>query len=140
MRQRPVQPDKSGITGKDISDLVTAFYAAVRRHPRLGPVFEARIGTTDPEWAPHLKKIEAFWANVMLGSRSYQGNPMQAHAKIAGIVATDFDQWLQVFDETAFEILPARKAQAFSILAHRIGRSLAMGLLVVEIPRSTISG
>ena len=116
------------MTRQDITALVAAFYAKVRLHPRLGPVFERHIGTADADWVPHLQKIEAFWANVMLGARDYRGNPMQVHLCIPEIRAEDFDIWLGLFDRAAAEVLPAEKAAAFSLLAHRIGRSLAMGV------------
>ena len=91
----------AGITDQDIALLVAAFYTRVRAHPVLGPVFEAKIGTTDREWAPHLRKIEAFWANVMLGARSYDGNPMQAHLNAPGIQPEHFAIWLDLFEDEA---------------------------------------
>ena len=126
--QPPEQPDKSDIDRDDIARLVRAFYANVREHPRLGPIFHRHVGETDADWAPHLAKIEAFWSNVMLSGREYRGNPMQVHLGVPGIEKSDFDSWLALFDETAHNSLPAEKARAFSILAHRIGQSLWMGL------------
>lgn len=127
--------DKSGIDAADISNLVHAFYPRVRADPRLGPIFERQIGTCDREWEPHLARIEGFWANVMLGSRTYRGNPMQAHAGVPGIEPTDFDRWLNLFEETARETLCRRKADAFIILSRRIGQSLAMGLQRMRAPQ-----
>ena len=127
-RPRPAQPDKSTISRLDISRLVAAFYAKVRQDERLGPIFERHVGTEDADWVPHLAKIEAFWANVMLGSREYRGNPMQTHVAVPEIERHDFETWLALFDRTAQEILPMQKAEAFSVFAHRIGQSLSMGL------------
>ena len=127
-RDSRFHPDKSSITQHDISALVTAFYAKVRLHPRLGPIFEHHIGLTDADWHLHQQKIEAFWANVMLGARAYRGNPMQAHMAVPGITKTDFESWLALFDATANKILPANKAEVFSTFAHRIGQSLWIGL------------
>ena len=128
----PVRPDKSGIDASDIARLVEGFYRRVRQDARLGPVFENRIGHTDAEWQPHLEKIEAFWANVMLGARSYRGNPMQAHMAVPGIQPSDFGIWLDLFEETACDLLPGGKAQAFVVMARRIGASLSMGLQRVK--------
>ena len=127
--------DKSGIDEADISNLVHAFYPRVRADPRLGPIFERHIGTSDRAWEPHLARIEGFWANVMLGSRTYQGNPMLAHAGVPEIEPTDFDRWLDLFEETAREILSRQKADAFVILSRRIGRSLSMGLQRMRAPQ-----
>jgi len=119
---------KGGVTGADIEKLLPQFYASVRANDRLGPIFHKHVGTTDADWAPHLAKIGDFWANVMLKERAYQGNPMQAHLGIPEIRPEDFSVWLGLFDQAAKEVLSPEKAAAFSILAHRIGRSLAMGI------------
>lgn len=129
MDPRSVKPS---ITSADISTLVMAFYAQVRCDPRLGPIFEHHVGREDADWTPHLSKIESFWRNVMLRDRSYQGNPMQAHMRIPEIRGEDFAIWLDLFEITAFRVLPTAKAMAFSELARRIGRSLSMGLDVAR--------
>lgn len=123
-----LRPAKAGITRTDIEIVVTAFYARVRTDPRLGPIFERQIGTTDAQWAPHLAKIRAFWANVMLHERDYNGNPMQVHMGIPDILPGDFAIWLDLFQSTALAELPTDKAKTFDVMARRIGRSLKMGL------------
>lgn len=120
--------DKSGITAAEISRLVRAFYGRVRVDARLGPIFERHLGTCDCAWEPHLSKIEAFWANVMLGGRAYRGNPMQVHLGVAEIEQADFDHWLDLFECTAREELPQSSAEAFVILSRRIGQSLWIGM------------
>ncbi len=119
---------KGGVTRADIETLLPHFYASVRQNERLGPIFHKHVGEDDADWAPHLAKIGDFWANVMLKERAYQGNPMQVHLCIPEIRAEDFDIWLGLFDQAAQDVLSQEKANVFSILAHRIGRSLAMGI------------
>ncbi|MEM7546420.1 MAG: group III truncated hemoglobin [Pseudomonadota bacterium] len=123
-----VHPGKSEITREDIAVLVAGFYTRVRADARLGPIFERKIGKTDAEWQPHLRKIEAFWANVMLHERAYRGNPMQAHLAVAAIETGHFAIWLDLFEATARDLLPESKAAAFNTLARRIGSSLSMGI------------
>ena len=119
---------KGGVTRADIEALLPHFYASVRLNDRLGPIFHRHVGTSDADWAPHLAKIGDFWANVMLKERAYQGNPMQVHLCIPDIRVEDFAIWLGLFDQAANDVLPPQKAAVFSTLAHRIGRSLAMGI------------
>lgn len=119
---------KGGVTRADIEQLLPHFYASVRQNDRLGPIFHKHIGKDDADWAPHLAKIGDFWANVMLKERAYQGNPMQVHLCIPEIRPEDFGVWLGLFDQAAQDVLAPEKAATFSILAHRIGRSLAMGI------------
>ena len=125
-------PDKSGITRQDIHALIEPFYARVRADADLGPIFHAKVGETDAEWVPHLEKIENFWANVMLHERAYQGNPLLKHAAVREIQPAHFERWLDLFEQTAVEVLPEGKASTFTILARRIGRSLSMGIEVMR--------
>ncbi len=119
---------KAGITRDDIHRLVDAFYARIRADDRLGPIFATHVGTTGEDWAPHMAKIEAFWANVMLNERAYHGNPMLVHSAMPEIVGEDFAIWLDLFTLTATDTLPPEKAVVFDTLARRIGRSLKMGV------------
>jgi hemoglobin len=116
------------ISRKDIRTLVTLFYERVRRHPRLGPIFHRKISERSENWAPHLAKIENFWANVVRHERTYSGNPMQAHMAVSDIKTEDFAIWLDLFEQAARECLPPHKADRFNQSARRIGRSLAMGV------------
>lgn len=119
---------KEDITRADIRALIAPFYDRVRANPDIGPVFENRIGNSDSVWADHLDKIEDFWANVMLHDRAYQGNPMQAHMAMPELRERHFQVWLDLFQATAREVLPQRKADLFDQLAHRIGQSLWVGM------------
>ena len=119
---------KQGIGRADIRAVIELFYDRVRQDPRLGPIFARHVGTSDADWRPHLGKIEDFWANVMMGDRAYQGNPMRIHMALGRLGAEDFARWLEIFDRAAGDSLPEKKAEAFRLAAHRIGRSLAMGL------------
>ncbi len=116
------------ITRAELHALITRFYAQVRQHPRLGPIFNGKIGTTDADWEPHLTKIEDFWANVVRQERVYHGNPMLKHMALPDIEVSDFEIWLTLFEETALATLPPEKARLMDSTARRIGRSLAMGI------------
>lgn len=116
------------ISRQELRTLIDAFYQKVRAHPRLGPIFNGKIGSTDSEWAPHLDKIENFWANVIRRERVYRGNPMQKHMALPDIEVGDFAIWLSLFEETAHACLPRDKAVVMDNAARRIGCSLAMGI------------
>ena len=119
---------KAGISHADIRALVTLFYARVRQHPRLGPIFRNKIGERDEDWVPHLAKIEDFWANVVRHERVYSGNPMQAHIDAGNVKPAHFAIWLPLFDSVLTEKLPHDTAQSWSALAHRIDQGLKFGL------------
>lgn len=112
------------ITPAEIDSVVTEFYAAVRSHPGLGPVFAAHV----TDWPAHEQKIGRFWRNAILQERSYDGNPMAVHRAAGDVKGPMFDVWLGLFDSVLRRKLPADTAAAWSALAHRIGRGMRMGL------------
>lgn len=107
-----------------IAALVDAFYARIRRHPELGPIFEGAVH----DWPAHLRLLTAFWSSVMLGTRSYRGNPMAVHRGVGGIHAGLFAPWLALWRETARERLAPDDAERIIAHAERIGESLKTGL------------
>ena len=114
------------ITEDAIAALIDAFYARVRRHPALGPVFEAAIA--EGEWPGHIETMRRFWSSVMLMSGRYSGNPVALHRAVAGIERPLFADWLALFTETASELFEAGPASEFAARAHRIATSLQLTL------------
>lgn len=112
------------VSEADIARVVDTFYTRVRVHPVLGPVFAVHV----TDWTPHEAKITNFWANAILGTRSYSGNPMRVHMDAGNVMSGHFVTWLHLFDTVLQEELPDDIATQWSALAHRIGRGLSMGL------------
>jgi hemoglobin len=116
------------VSEADIARLVDAFYARIRAHPALGPVFHAALGEDEAAWAPHLHKLRRFWSAIMLRSGAYHGDPFTAHLRLEGLTPALFGEWLALFDSTCADLFPADLAGAFSERAHRIARSLQLGV------------
>lgn len=112
----------------DLRRLVTSFYASVRVHPVLGPVFNKAVGTTNSAWREHEEKIAGFWSNAILMDRGYQGNPMRMHMMNPDVLPEHFPIWLDLFETTARRVLTPSKADNIMALAHRIGAGLKFGL------------
>ena len=119
----PVSPDQ-------IDRVVAVFYAAVRRHEVLGPVFANHVA----DWPEHEARIAAFWRNAILFQRVYDGNPMRVHLAAGDVRPEHFSDWLALFDATLDRLLPEATAQAWSALAHRIGAGLRMGVEDLSTP------
>lgn len=117
-------PPRFDITAAQIDAAIAEFYACVREHPGLGPVFARHVG----DWPSHEAKIARFWRNAILFERSYDGNPMLVHMAAGDVRAPMFDVWLGLFDSVLRRTLPSETAAAWSALAHRIGRGLRMGV------------
>lgn len=117
-------PPRFPVTPEEIDRVVADFYAAIRVHPGLGPVFAAHV----TDWPAHEEKIARFWRNAILMERSYDGNPMQAHRDAGNVMPGMFSVWLGLFDSVLNRTLAPEKAAAWSALAHRIGQGLRYGV------------
>ena len=104
---------------KRISTLLRYFYADVRQHQLIGPVFNERI----KDWPAHLAKIGEFWARVTGGPSSYTGQMPAKHLTL-GLDPRHFRAWLELWDSNCRCYLKPREAEEMSALAHDIGRRL----------------
>ena len=95
-------PPRFPVTPDQIARVVAEFYAAIRVHPGLGPVFAAHV----TDWPAHEAKIAAFWRNAILWERGYDGNPMAKHIAAGDVRPAMFDPWLALFDSVLARELP----------------------------------
>jgi hemoglobin len=117
------------IGGRDgLALLLRHFYADVRQHALLGPVFNKRIH----DWPAHLETIASFWARLTGGPSNYSGQMPAKHLAL-GIDATHFSAWLQLWRFNCSSHLKETEAQEMISLAHEIGRRLK-SILGVEAP------
>jgi len=93
------------ITETEIANLVERFYAKVRVDPEIGPVFNHAVRN----WDAHLALLKDFWSTVLLTTGRYKGNPLLAHFPLP-IEESDFARWLNLFSETANEVMAAPQA------------------------------
>ncbi len=128
------QPPRFDVTEVDIARVVASFYAKVRVHPELGPVFAAHV----TDWPKHEAKIARFWQNAILHRRVYDGNPMVVHAATGDVQPAMFEPWLSLFDSVLKGQLAPVPAAAWSELAHRIGRGLRSGLEAARAPAGSV--
>ena len=106
-----------------IAALVDRFYAAARRDPVIGPVFNGAV----QDWDEHLRRLGDFWSSVMLTTGRYKGNPMAAHLKHP-IEPEFFVRWLALWQQTAAELFAPEAAARFRDKAERIAESLKLAL------------
>lgn len=113
-------PPRFDVSRPEIEKVVARFYAAVRDHPGLGPIFAVHV----TDWPAHEARVTDFWANTILHERGYQGTPVEAHLRAGNVSPGMFSTWLALFDKVLQAELRPDQAAAWSALAHRIGRSM----------------
>lgn len=92
-----VNTDRHDISNHDdVKVLVDQFYAKVNMDSLLAPVF-AHV-----DWPHHLPIMYNFWSSVLLGDRSYSGNPLAKHLNLK-IGKEHFTRWLELFTSTVDE-------------------------------------
>jgi hemoglobin len=99
--------------------LLWHFYADVRQHQVIGPIFNARI----QNWPEHVSKIAEFWARAAGGPSNYTGQMPLKHLSL-GLEPQHFAAWLQLWDWNCQRHLPPAEAAELSALAHGIGQRL----------------
>ena len=114
------------ITEASIAELVDRFYAAIRRHAVLAPVFERAIAPD--EWPQHLATMRRFWSSVMQASGAYSGNPVAVHRAVQGLDRPMFAHWLALFEATTTALFAPELAAAFMTKARRIAISLELAV------------
>lgn len=117
-------PPRYDVSEAQIDRVVETFYACIREHPGLGPVFAAHV----KDWPEHEAKIARFWKNAILHHRGYDGSPLAVHRAAGNVRLGMFGVWLGLFDSVLRLELPPEPAAQWSTLAHRIGRALMYGM------------
>lgn len=123
-------PSSDLCTDAEISAMVHAFYADVRRDPALGPIFNEHVDN----WDHHLAKLVDFWSAVLRGTGRFSGAPMPKHAALPGLTPELFQRWLALFRETTAALPNHAMGEQAYMLAQRIARSLWYGYQLSRNP------
>ena len=125
----------TGLDEAVLEHLVRSFYATARQDEVIGHLFD---GVAD--WEKHIAKITTFWSSVGLLTGRYHGQPLAAHFPLP-LEPLHFARWLVLFEQTARQVCTPEGADYLMEKAHRIARSLEMGVAVSrgELP-SRIGG
>ncbi|HEV2692726.1 MAG TPA: group III truncated hemoglobin [Verrucomicrobiae bacterium] len=104
-----------------ILKLIKPFYADVRQHSVLGPIFNSHV----TDWPAHMEKIAEFWALQAGGESKYRGGFAGAHMSL-GLQAEHFQHWLGLWELNNARSLAPREAAEMNGLAHRLASRLFM--------------
>ena len=96
-----MKPDISN--REDIVNLIDLFYTKVKKDDVIGYFFTDVIPFN---WETHIPIMIRFWETVLLGAKTYQGNPMVKHLninKIEPLKQLHFTRWRLLWEETIAE-------------------------------------
>ena len=99
--------------------LLRYFYADVRQHETIGPIFQRLIA----DWPAHLEKIADFWSGATGGPVIYSGPMPMKHVPL-GLEEKHFEAWLDLWHRQCRARLPPREAQEMINRAEAIGQRL----------------
>lgn len=95
-------------TEADIRRLVDTFYDRVNQDKALGPIFN---DVAKVDWSKHLPTMYEFWGTLLLGTKSYRGQPFPKHAVLLDLDRTHFAKWLALFNTTLHELFEGPVAE-----------------------------
>jgi Truncated hemoglobins len=118
------------IGGRDgLQLLLRRFYADVRQHNTIGPIFNARIH----DWPSHMEKIADFWSGLTGGPPRYGGGFAGRHMPL-GLEERHFQAWLELWHRHCHAHLPPREATEMITIAEALGARLRMVTGVARPP------
>jgi len=120
-------------TEEEITRMVHAFYARVRKDEQLAPIFNAHID----DWDHHLQHLSTFWSSLLLRTGRFNGTPMPKHVALPGLTAELFQRWLALFEETTAEQPNQVMAKEANAMAQRVAQSLWYGYQLTHNPGAT---
>lgn len=117
-------------TKQDIKSLVDNFYSRVNQDELLAPVFNE---IAEVNWNTHLPVMYNFWSSLLLGSRTYRGNPFPKHA-VLPLKESHFQRWLKLFKQAVDENFKGSNAEEAKNRAFIIAQTFQfkMGLMRYE--------
>ncbi|WOO40137.1 group III truncated hemoglobin [Rubellicoccus peritrichatus] len=95
--------------------LLNHFYADVRQHKVIGPIFESKVDN----WPPHIEKIADFWSGLTGGPRNYSGGMPWKHMSL-GIGPEHFEAWLGLWQRNCINQLDEPEASELVQIALQI--------------------
>ena len=106
--------------------LLRHFYADVRQHHVIGPIFTAQID----DWPAHLEKIADFWSNLTGGPVLYRGGMAARHFPL-GLEAKHFEAWLELWRRNCRIHFPTSEAEEMITIAETI-RERLQGMITLQ--------
>jgi hemoglobin len=122
-------------TRADCERLVRAFYSKAMADPVIGFLF-TDVAHLDLE--AHVPQITSFWETILLGTKTYSGNPFAKHVPLhqkAGLREGHFKVWLGLWFGTVDELFAGDRANQAKVHALRVAQAFSQRLESFPAPR-----
>jgi hemoglobin len=119
----------------NIELLVNSFYTRVKADALLGDIFN---NVENFSWETHIPIMVDFWETLLLGTTSYNGNPMIKHIELnrrTPLTSQHFNRWKELFYQTLDELFEGSQVQE----AKRRVEAMS-GLMQYKLEKSGTSG
>ena len=104
-----------------LQTLLRRFYADVRQHNEIGPIFAAHID----DWPSHMEKIADFWSGLTGGPAPYGGGFAGRHMPLQ-LEEKHFQAWLGLWHRHCHAHLAPAEAADMIAIAEALGQRLRM--------------
>jgi len=134
-------PDARGDieTRDDCERLVRAFYARAMDDPIIGFIF---VDVAKLDLDAHVPQISSFWETILLGTKTYDGNPFAAHVPLHAKVELQeghFKRWLGLWFGTVDELFAGDRANLAKVHALRVAQAFHQRLQAFPSPSDDAS-
>jgi len=102
-----------------LDEILKYFYADVRQHDEIGPIFAANI----EDWPFHLSKLADFWSGITGGPAQYSGPMPMKHVPLQ-LEERHFQAWLGLWARQCRARLAPPEADDLIAVAELIGQRL----------------
>ena len=102
-----------------LTKLLRYFYADVRQHAEIAPIFAAHID----DWPAHLEKIADFWSGITGGPRLYGGGMPWKHLPLR-LEEHHFVAWLGLWSRHCHAHLAPSEAEEMIAAAETLGQRI----------------
>ncbi len=119
---------KQCLDSAQIRQVVDLFYERIWQEPLLGPIFAATVEAAS--WPTHQERIQAFWIRTLIGQGEHLGDPIAPHRGLGSRGADErhLERWLQLWQETAHEVLGDEIGAALAQRARRMARPIQQAM------------
>jgi hemoglobin len=118
----------------DIKLLVNKFYESVNKDDLLAWIFN---DLSKVDWKTHLPVMYNFWSSILLGTKTYKGQPFDVHLYLP-VEKKHFDRWVKLFEETVDEYFSGDTAKEAKLRANSIAEIFQYKIKVIKDDEASI--